>query len=131
MMIRTTEQGYIAIMTVLVLLVFSLSLLVAVPYLSIDGARQALALSQGEIILAATEGCVDDVLLLSARDETYTGGTYEYAAYSCAVTIEKTEPVWTVTVIGNGQGIERRIVVTVERTTGSPGALTLLSWLEQ
>lgn len=124
-------KGYIAIMTVLSLLVFSLSLLVAVPYLSIGGAQQALVLSQGETLLAALEGCAEDALLLSTRDENYIGGSYAYLGIACEVTIEKVDTVWTLSLSGSGQGLTRTLVIVIDRAVGVPGVITLTSWLEQ
>lgn len=125
------RKGYIAIMTVLSLLIFSLSLLVAVPYLSIGGAQQALALSEGETLLAALEGCAEDVLLLSVRSEDYIGGSYAYLGMLCEVTVEKVDTVWTLSFSGSSQGLTRTLRVVVDRTVGVPGVITLTSWLEQ
>lgn len=126
-----TSSGYIAIMTVLILLVFSLALLLAVPYLSIGGAQQALALSQGEAVLAGLEGCAEDALLRAVRDENYTGGTYTYLGMMCEVTVEKNDPLWTFSLMGNQFGITRTLEVAADRTVGNPGVLTLVHWLEQ
>lgn len=126
-----TSSGYIAIMTVLILLVFSLALLLAVPYLSIDGAKLALALSQGETVLAGLEGCAEDALLLALRDESYAGGTYTYLGMVCEVTIEKSDPLWTLSLTGSQFGITRTLEAAANRTVGNPGVLTLVHWLEQ
>jgi len=97
-------HGYIAIMTVLVLLVFSLSLLLSTPYLSIGGIKQALVFSESETTRAALEGCVEDALLLSVRDENYAGGSYTYLGTTCQVDIEKNDPVWTLSVAATSSG---------------------------
>lgn len=124
-------KGYIAIMTVLSLLVFSLSLLVAVPYLSIGGAQQALALSQGETLLSALEGCAEDALLLSVRSEDYIGGSYTYLGMLCDVTVEKVDTTWTLSISGSRDGLTRTLQVVINRAIGVPGVITLTSWLEQ
>lgn len=118
-------------MTVLALLVFSLSLLMTVPYLSIGGMQQALVLSESETTRAALEGCVEDALLLSVRDENYSGGTLSYLGATCEVSIEKNDPLWTLSVTGTKYDITRSVQVVVNRTTGTPGTLTLQSFLEQ
>lgn len=124
-------KGYIAIMTVLSLLVFSLSLLVAVPYLSIGGAQQALALSEGEALLSALEGCAEDTLLLSVRSEDYIGGSYAYLGMLCDVTVEKVDTTWTLSISGSRNGLTRTLQVVIDRAIGVPGVITLTSWLEQ
>lgn len=118
-------------MTVLSLLVFSLSLLVAVPYLSIGGAQQALALSEGETLLSALEGCAEDALLLSVRSEDYVGGSYAYLGMLCEVTVEKVDTVWTLSLSGSRDGLTRTLQVVIDRAIGVPGVITLTSWLEQ
>jgi hypothetical protein len=124
-------RGYIAIMTVLALLVFSLSLLISVPYLSIGGIQEAAVFSESETVYAALEGCAEDALLLSARDENYTGGTYTYLGATCEVSIEKNDPLWTLSFTGSRYSVTRVLRVIVERTPGTPGTLTLQSWLEE
>lgn len=128
---HVSSHGYIAIMTVLVLLVFSLSLLLSAPYLSIGGIQQAMVFSESETTRAALEGCAEDALLLSVRDESYTGGSYTYLGTTCQVNIEKNDPIWTLSVAATRHDITRTLTILVERTPGTPGTVTLQSWLEQ
>ncbi len=128
---NTLPKGYIAIMTVLALLVFSLSLLLALPYLSIGGAKQALLLSESEGVRARLDGCAEDALLMLKRNETYSGGTYEYLGMHCEVAVARNDTHFTLTLIGNGQDITRRLTVVVDRTAGDPGILTEASFLPE
>ncbi len=130
----TNSKGFVAIITVLTLLVFSLSLTLATTYLSIGEAKSALALSQGEAALALTEGCAEDALILSGRDENYTGGSYSYLGGACAVDISKDLLEWTIDVVGTRDGFERHLEIVVLRVPGLlglPATLTLQSWLEK
>lgn len=129
------KKGFIAILTVIALLAFSVSLMFAATYLSIDQSQSGLVLSQGEAALQLTEGCTEDALLLSRRDENYEGGTSSYLGGTCEVSIEKVDTVWTITVTGTKSDFERRIRVVIDRAADpepeSPATLTLSSWLEQ
>jgi hypothetical protein len=124
-------KGYIAIMTVLALLVFSLSLLLALPYLSIGGAKQALLLGESEGVRAGLDGCAEDALLMLKRNETYAGGTYEYLGMRCEVEVSRTDARFTLTLTGNGYDITRHLTVAVDRTAGDPGILTDASFLPE
>lgn len=121
------KRGFIAIMTVLALMVFSLSLSVATTYLSIGEAQSGFAVVQGARALHMAEGCAEDALLQSSRDENYTGGTYSYLGGACTVDVVKNGTVWTLTIIGTEATYERRLEVVIDRVP----PVTLQSWLEQ
>lgn len=127
----TNSKGFVAIITVLTLLVFSLSLTLATTYLSIGEAKSALAFSQGEAALQLTEGCAEDTLLLSKRDENYEGGEYLYLGGTCDVNVSKDGTVWTFDITGMKDGFSRSFEVVVDRQPGVPATLTLQSWLEK
>lgn len=124
-------RGFIAIVTVIALLAFSVSLLTAVTYLSIGGAQSGLAQSQGATALALTEGCVEDALLLGKRDENYNGGTVTYLGGTCVVSVSKNGPIWTLDVSGTRDHFTRSVRVIFSYVPGTPATLTLVSWLEQ
>jgi hypothetical protein len=126
-----TKRGFVAILTVIALLAFSASLMYATAYLSIDQSQAGLLVSQGEAALQLTNGCAEEALLNAKNDETYEGGTLEILGGTCEVTIEKEDVTWILTVTGEKAGYERTLVITLERTAGDPGTLTLVSWLEQ
>lgn len=130
----TNSRGFIALLTVITLLVFSLSLTVATTYLSIGESQSALALTQGEAALQLAEGCAEDALLLSKRDDDYAGGTYGYLDGTCQVNVEKDLLQWTFDIVATKGAFTRRLEITVGRTLGLPGlpaTLALQSWLEQ
>lgn len=128
---KSVSKGFMAILTVITLLAFSVSLIGAVTYLSIDGSQMGLALSQGTESLAFMEGCAEDALLLSSRDENYLGGTYEYLDGICTVDIVKDGLVWTMNVAGTKDGFTRAVRLIFDYVAGPPGIITLSSWLEQ
>lgn len=123
--------GYIALLTVLVLFVFSISLLLVSPYLSIGGAQQALVLSQSESLVAVLDGCREDAFLLGVRDESYVGHSQEYFGAQCEVVVEKNDIVWNFSVVATRDGITRSLLVETNRLPGSPGTLTVVGFLEE
>lgn len=127
----SVQKGFIALLTVIALLAFSLSLTVAVTYLSINESQSGLALSRGASALSITEGCAEDALLLSSRDENYTGGEYASLGGTCTVGVSKDVAVWTVDVSGTKDNFMRSVRIIFEYVPGPPGVITLQSWLER
>lgn len=125
------KKGFIAILTVLTLMVFSLSLSIAVTYLSIGEAQSGLALARGTAALNLAEGCAADALLLAKRDLNYAGGNYAYLGGTCAVDVSKDGTLWTLVISGAQNNFTKKIRVTFEYTAGPPGIISLRSWLEQ
>lgn len=129
-MIRT-QKGFIAVLTVIALLAFSASLVFAAGYLSIGAAKSSLALAQGEAAYQALEGCAEDALLLALRDENYAGGTYSYLGASCTVEVAKDTTTWTFDIHSEKSGYSRSLRIVADRAPGTPGTITLASWLER
>ncbi len=127
-----TTKGYIAILTVLTLLVLSLSLLLTLPYLSLDGSKQSLTSFQGEQVLAALEACAEDTLLGILRSDDYTGGVKDYFGIRCDVSVEKEGSVWQLSLLANKENtMFRTLRVEIDRTPGDPTLLSLTRWLEE
>lgn len=124
-------KGFIAILVVLALLAVSLSLLFAVPYLSIGESQSGLIVMQGAAALQAAEGCAQDALLLSIRDENYTGGSYEYLDAACTVATAKDGTIWTLSVSSTKDGFTRSLEIIFDRVLGTPATITLQSFLEE
>ena len=127
-----TAKGYIAILTVLTLLVLSLSLLLTLPYLTLDGSKQSLVSFQGEQVLTALEACAEDALLGSLRSDDYAGGVKEYFGIRCDVSVEKDGNAWQLSLLANKDNtILRTLYVEIDRTPGDPAQLSLTRWLEE
>lgn len=125
------SAGFIAMLTVITLLAFSLSLTIAVMYLSIGGSQSALALSRGAEALSLTEGCVEDALLQAKRDETYAGGDYTYLDGSCRTDVSLNGTTWTLDISGTKNNFTRSVEIVFEYVLGAPNTLVLTSWLEK
>jgi hypothetical protein len=125
------STGFIALFTVIALAAFSLSLIVAVAYLSINESQEGLMLARGEDALQLTEGCAEDALLLSVRDEGYRGGSYGYMGGDCTVVVSKDGTTWTLDVSGTKERFTRSVRIIFDYTIGPPGSIALQSWLER
>lgn len=120
-------KGFVAISTVLILLVVVVSIVTTVSLLSIGETQSAFAVVKGESSLQFTEGCVEDVLLRVRSDESYASGTLSYPDGLCTVDISREGDVWTLNVRSNAVDYVRNIrVVFIRAVTG----VTLISWKE-
>jgi hypothetical protein len=125
------QQGFVAMIVVLSMLVFSTVLILGATYLSIGEAQVSFAHAKGSAALAAAEGCAENALLLALRDEAYGGGTYDILGAACTVDVGTAGPRYTFSVAAEKDGFARRIEVAADRTAGPPAAFSAVRWLEQ
>lgn len=121
------QKGYIATITVLVLLVVVVALVTTVALLSIGEAQGSLALTKGEDTLQFVEGCMEDALLKVRQSPTYSGGTITRPEGTCSITTSKSGNTWTVTATTTATNYVRTIQVVATRTGQG---VTLTSWKE-
>lgn len=124
------QRGFVAISSVLVILVVVLTLSVSLAYLSIGEGQSSFALFKGEEALQLTEGCVEDVLLKARNNPNYNGGTLSRPEGTCNVTIDsKVGTTWVASIVVSTPNASyiRKIQVTFDR---NPTGIVLSSWKE-
>lgn len=121
------QQGYVAILTVLILMAIIITAATTVTLLSIGEAQSALALYKGEDTLAFVQGCTEDALLKARASAAYTGGPIFRPEGTCSVTITKAGTIWTLTVSTTNTLYVRTIQVIINKL---PTGITLTSWKE-
>lgn len=122
------QKGYIATLTVLIVMAVVMATATTVTYLSIGEAQSGFALFKGEDTLAFVEGCVEDGLLKSRADASYSGGPIERPEEgSCSIVISKASIPWTMTVTTSITTYKRTIEV---KYTRNPTGIVLSSWKE-
>ena len=123
------QRGYIATLTVLIIMAVILTISTTTTYLSIGEAQSGLALFRGESTLAFVEGCVEDALL-KIRSNPALSGTFTIGRPegTCEVTINLKQDIkWTITVTAQDIDYKRNIQVEFER---HPTEVILKSWKE-
>lgn len=122
------NKGFIAISTVLILLVVVVSIVTTVSLLSVGEARSGFALAQGEAALQFSEGCAEDALLKAKSDTTYAGGNIVRPEGTCVIDIAKNGISWTLDASPlNGDSIRHvRVVFDYVPLVG----IILTSWTE-
>lgn len=119
-------QGYIALVTVLILSAVILGITSSVSLLGIGEAQSSLANFKGENALQLVEGCAEDALLKAQQSSTYNGGNIMRPEGTCVVSVTKSGNSWTILVTSTQQDYNRTIVIKFTR--GS--TLATSSWTE-
>lgn len=121
-----TKQGFIALVTVLVIGVVLVTIGYSVSLLSISEGQLAQSEKRNEAVLDLTEACVEDALLRLNNTNALTT-TVILPEGTCTLTIDSTVgTTWTFTVSGSFQTLVKKIQVVATR--GS--TITVNSWLE-
>ena len=81
------RSGYIALTTVLVVMVVVLTFLISAQGISSSGLKSSLAGILGSESYIVTESCLNDTLIRLRRDSSYSGGTLNVSSGSCTITI--------------------------------------------
>lgn len=121
------KKGFVALSTVLILLVVTVSIVSTVTALSIDESKAGYALSQGENALRFSEGCAEEALLHVRNDENYAGGDIVRPGGVCRIDASHEGVSWTIEVGPVSAEYVRRIRILCER---SASGITVTSWQE-
>lgn len=127
------QKGYIATLTVLIIMAVVLATATTVTFLSIGEAQSGFALFKGENTLSFVEGCVEDALLKARSSSTFgdpvgTPVSIDRPEGTCSVTINsKQGSTWTMTVTTQATDYKRSTEVVFERI---PSGITITSWKE-
>lgn len=127
------EKGYIALITVLIVMAVVTATASTVALLSIGEGQSGFALFKGEDTLTFVEGCTEDALLKARADASFgepvgTPITITRPEGNCSVTVvSKVGNTWTVDVTTQATTYKRTIQVIFDRL---PTGITLTSWKE-
>ena len=132
------QKGYIATLTVLIIMAVVIATAATVTYLSIGEAQSGFSLFKGEDTVTFVEGCVEDALLKARASSTFgeplgSEVTITHEGISCKIkVISKTgSPTFTwdmkVQTDATVTKYNRIIEVVFNRT---PTVITLTSWKE-
>lgn len=122
------SRGFALIATVLSLLVFSVTLSLALLQFSVGSATTAETVRSGAQALALVEGCAEGVINEIRSDATFNDTSFTLPTGECVVDVDETGGDYVIRVEAEEESTVRR--VTVELTRG-PLAITVHSWLEE
>jgi type II secretory pathway component PulK len=121
------KKGFVTLITVLALLVFSVSISIAMTYISISESRVSADVILGEQAFVLSESCAELALLKLRNDTSYTGGSMHVSEGDCEVTVNTTGDESTVSVRAIRGEYTRSVRVEVTRDIL---ALQMRSWQE-
>jgi hypothetical protein len=125
---QKNSQGYIALITVLIIASVALAISINISLLGIGVAQSSLANVKGENALQLAEGCAEDGLLKSQQSSTYSGGNITRPEGTCFITVTKSGNNWGLIATSSQTDYNRTVQVNFTRTSGSP--ITISSWQE-
>ncbi len=121
-----SNQGFVAITSVLVVGVVMVMVGIGSVYNAINEAQSSLAENKKEIALGSVEACVQNALLYLNETNTLPASV-ALPTGSCSVTLNSNVGnAWTFTVTGSFGGYSKNIQVTVTRTT----TIVVNNWLK-
>ena len=123
-MTSSKSRGFVIISTVFILLAVAIAIGATTTLLSVSDAQTSFALSEGVRARGLLDGCVEDVLLFSRANATYTGGALSRPGGTCLANIAKLGNRWTATVRANGEYVQAAEVVFDRTASG----VNLLQW---
>ena len=121
------QQGYIALLTTLIVLAVALVTVGSVSLLSIGEAESGLALSKGENSLQFVEGCMEDAIFKIKVNQNYAGGNISRPEGNCVITVSEVGNSYTLTATTDSS-VQYKRIVKVVLTRGN--AITINSWQE-
>ena len=123
---KTKQQGYIAIITTLIIAGFVLALLTSFPLTATDSLRSYLSLKKGMDARMIANSCAEIALLRLQRDVTYEGENLSLDEGSCIIDIEETgDEERTINVEANREDYIYNLEIEVELFGRSVG---IVSW---
>ena len=130
-MTRTFQKGYIALITVLIIMSVVLTSTLTATLLSINEAQSGFALFKGEDTLTFVEGCVEDAMLKIRANASYSGASITRPEGTCNIIYNAGgggPTNWDITVSTTATAYKRSIEVVFTRPT--TGSITITSWKE-
>lgn len=122
------QKGYIALLTVLIVMAVVITSASTIALLSIGEGQSGFALFKGEDTLTFVEGCTEDYILkIRAQGAGFVAGNITRPEGTCTITVNSGNPNWDITVSTNTTTYKRSIRVIFTR---NPTGITLTSWKE-
>lgn len=125
------KKGYLAIVTVLVLLAVTVGIASTLTFFSIDQARSEDALVKGQQALYFSESCAEEGMLRTKRatdPTTYPGEIFSLPQGECEVSVSNDSGTYTLHALGKNDNYQRGIAATFTLETDK---LKVSDWKEE
>jgi len=111
---RLNQQGYIALIAVLIIVAVTLSIGISLNLLSISETQTGLLKQQSAMSYAIADSCLQEAILQIERDKTYAGANLNVGLGSCTITVVSQATDRIITVESNVNNIVRRLEASVD-----------------
>lgn len=128
---KSRPRAFAIILTVIGLLAFSLTLILASAQFSLGMLESTEVVRSSAQALTLAEGCVEGILNELQKDQNYNEGSYSTAAGLCNLDLRQNEDdptLYEMYVTADDSRVTRGVRVSVQRTETN---LSLLTWLEE
>lgn len=129
----TKQNGYIGVLTVVIVSVITLSIAISASLLSTNELLYTFGARQSSEVLQMADGCADEAAQRLKLDPAYAGGTVPYDAGTCVVAVSGSGLTRTITASTTVGDISRTVVVDVSllnNAAASANGIDLTSWVE-
>lgn len=123
-------KGSIALITVLVVSIFTLILAVGITETSISTGYQYLNNESENYSYYSAEGCIEEALLRMEQDSSFTGTTVVFDNGSCTVTVTGTNPKTVSIELVSGDYVQNFVSEVAISENGHAINTSLSSWEE-
>jgi hypothetical protein len=114
---KNLNQGYIALISVLIISAVTLAIVVSISLLGVDELKSSLTYKKGNEAFAAASACLDEALYRLSQNSSYAGGSLPVPDVQCSIIISGSDPDFIVETSGQdiGTNYTRRIRTTVKK----------------
>lgn len=124
---KKNQQGYIALIAVLIISAVALAISLSLNNLSIGESATGLLKQQSAQSFSLADGCMQEAWLRLKRDNTFTGDRLNNELGSCTITVTGSGADRVIAVAADVQTVQRRLESQV--TINGP-SITIRSWTE-
>lgn len=127
------QNGYIAIVTIVVMSIVALIIAVTVALSGVNEGLIGLDNDRSQELFQALDGCAEEAYFRLKRDASYTGGTIPYSTLNCTVSVSGGGTTRTITSTGTLNDLTRTVTVdvTLENNSGvTSEAVSIDTWGE-
>lgn len=122
------QKGYIALITVLIVMAVVITTASSVALLAIGEGQSGLSTSKGEDAFDFVEGCAEDYLLkIRQQGGSFVASNITRPEGTCTITVTSGNPNWDVTISTIATAYKRSIRIVFTRNAAG---ITLSAWKE-
>jgi hypothetical protein len=124
------EQGFTALISILVVSAIALAIAMSITLLGIGEAKSSDDYKKGQTVLKIAQACGEEALLRVRNDDTYSGGSLNVGDGSCTISVSTVGEDKTIDITANLDAVnnfQKSVQITAKRAERS---INIVSWKE-